>query len=289
VSAVTVMQNNNKLGPEEFGEIRRLVYESIGVNLTEPKKALVVSRLSRRLKELRLDTFAQYLRYLKSDPQEIGTFFNCLTTNVTSFFREAHHFEYLQNTFLPALESNFSPKTGGRKIRAWSAGCSTGEEPYTLAMVLEDYFRGKKGWGVDILASDINTETLEKASRGIYRRQEVKGISYDYLRKHFKLGAGPNQGLFKVKENLQKMITFCQLNLASLENYPVGDPFDFIFCRNVFIYFDKPTRARVLRRFHQHLLPGGLLFLGHSESIDLTDEESGQWRSVKHTVYEKLP
>jgi len=287
VSTVAVM-HNEKLGPEEFGELRRLVYESIGVNLTEPKKALVVSRLSRRLKELGLDTFAQYLRYLKYNPQESGIFFNCITTNVTSFFREAHHFEYLQNTFLPALESGLAQKTADGKIRAWSAGCSTGEEPYTLAMVLEDFFKGKKKWEFTILATDINTEALEKAQRGIYRQQEVKGISYDYLKKHFKLGTGPNQGLFKVKDNLQKMITFTQLNLASLEKYPVGDPFNFIFCRNVFIYFDRPTRARVLKRFYQHLLPGGRLFLGHSESIDLTDEESGRWRSVKHTVYEKL-
>jgi len=286
---VAVKQNDSTLSSEEFAEIRRIVYESIGVNLNEPKKALVISRLSKRLKELNLANYSQYLQYLKSNPEEVDNLFNCITTNVTSFFREAHHFEYLLNNFLPAVESSVSSNKTGRKIRAWSAGCSTGEEPYTLAMVLNDYFRGKNGWKINILASDINTDALEKARRGIYRQQELKDISYEYLKKHFKLGTGSNKGLFKVKENLQQMITFSQLNLASTEKYPITEPLDFIFCRNVFIYFDKQTRARVLKHFHYHLITGGLLFLGHSESIDLADEKSGRWRSVKHTVYEKLP
>lgn len=285
---MAVKQNEITLSSEEFAEIRRIVYDTIGVNLNEPKKALVVSRLSRRLKELNLASYTQYLHHLKSNPEEVGNLFNCITTNVTSFFREAHHFEYLLNTFMPAVELSASQNKTAKKIRAWSAGCSTGEEPYTLAMVLDDYFRGKNGWKVNILASDINTDTLESARRGIYRQQEVKGISYEYLKKHFKLGIGPNKGLYKVKENLQQKITFCQLNLASTEKYPITEPLDFIFCRNVFIYFDKQTRARVLRHFHHHLVPGGLLFLGHSESIDLSDETNGRWRSVKHTVYEKL-
>ncbi len=286
VRPVAGSQVDKVLGAEEFAEIRRIVYESIGVNLTEAKKALVVSRLSRRLQELGLLSFAEYLRYLANTPREVENFFNCITTNVTNFFREEHHFTFLQNVFLPAVESRAEQK--GRRILAWSAGCSTGEEPYTLAMVLEAYFKNKRGWSIKILASDINTEALEKARRGIYTAQEIRDVPYDLLKSHFKLGSGPHKGLFKVKENLQKMIEFRQVNLTSQDGYGLREPLDFIFCRNVFIYFNRQTRADVLRRFHQHLQPDGHLFLGHSESINPADEHNGRWKSVRHTIYKKL-
>ncbi len=286
MSSVAALQHHTVLSSEEFEEIRRIVYESIGVNLTEPKRALVVSRLSKRLKELNMASFAQYLRYLENTPTEIEVLFNCITTNVTNFFREEHHFKYLHSHILPAIESRAGHS--GRKIRAWSAGCSTGEEPYTLAMVLDAYFCGKKGWNLSILASDINTEALNKARKGVYTTHDVKDIPYDWLKNNFKLGTGSNRGLFKVKEKLQRMIEFRQLNLTSKEKYPLREPFDFIFCRNVFIYFDRETRAGVLRQFHEHLQPNGHLFLGHSESINPSDEPSGRWQSVKHTVYKKL-
>ena len=146
---------------------------------------------------------------------------------------------------------------------------------------------GKKGWSLSILATDINTEALRKAREGSYTSHDVKDIPYDWLKKYFKLGTGPNQGLFKVKENLKRMIEFRQLNLTSREKFPIREPLDFIFCRNVFIYFDRETRAGVLRRFHEHLQPNGHLFLGHSESINPADEQNARWQSVKHTVYKK--
>jgi chemotaxis protein methyltransferase CheR len=214
--------------------------------------------------------------------------FNYLTTNVTKFFREEHHFEYLYHEYLPYWESK-PGKKGEKKIRAWSAGCSTGEEPYTLAMVLHDYFRNKNKLSANILASDVNTAVLEKAFAGIYTRQDVEGIPYGYLKKYFKLGTGPNAGLFKVKKVLREPITFRRINLVSPEKYPAAGSLNIIFCRNVFIYFDRATRQNILEYFHRSLLPDGLLFLGHSESINTLGGQNGRWRMLRHTVYKKIP
>ncbi len=175
-----------------------------------------------------------------------------------------------------------------KKITAWSAGCSTGEEPYTLSLVLHNYFKDMSGWDIKILASDINTEALENARKGIYSYQEVKNIPYNYLKTYFKMGTGSNQGLFKVKEVLQRPVEFKKINLASLGQQSLPGPFSIIFCRNVFIYFDHQLRAKVLRQFYQNLMPGGLLFVGHSESVDTSNQSLGKWRMVKHTIYEKL-
>lgn len=279
--------NLGDLSAKDFQAVQQIVYDSIGVNLTEAKKALVVSRLSKRLRELKMQTFAQYFQFLHESPAETEVMFNYLTTNVTRFFREEHHFEHLCREYLPNWESQVQTGRGEKKIRAWSAGCSTGEEPYTLAMVLQDYFRGKREWSLNILASDINTAVLEKGALGMYSRQEVEGIPYNYLRKYFKLGTGPNEGYFKAKKMLRDLVAFRRINLVSPEKYPAAGSFNMIFCRNVFIYFDRETRRDILKRFHRCLQPGGLLFLGHSESINTLDERNGCWRVLRHTVYEK--
>ena len=281
--------NVSKLSTRDFQAVRQIVYDSIGVNLTEAKKALVVSRLSKRLRELKMQTFKQYFQFLQESPGEVEIMFNYLTTNVTRFFREKHHFEHLCLEYLPYWESGAGKDSGKKKIRAWSAGCSTGEEPYTLAMVLHDYFQGKNGWSINILASDVNSAVLEKACAGIYTRQEVEGIPYNYLKKYFKLGTGPNAGFFKVKIVLQDLIAFRRINLVSPEKYPAAGSLNLIFCRNVFIYFDREIRRRILEHFHRSLFPGGLLFLGHSESINTLDRRTGRWRMLRHTVYEKMP
>lgn len=275
------------LSNEEFNAIRKLVYGTIGVNLTEAKKTLTVSRLNKRLKELRINSYAKYIDFLKNNPGEMEHLFNLITTNVTKFFREYHHFEYLEKTFLPQLEKYADAGYHKKNIRVWSAGCSTGEEPYTIAMVLNEYFSQKKSWKIKLLASDINTQTLEKAKAGIYSYKEVGDIPYGLLKKYFKLGIGENQGKFKVKEVLQRYVTFQQINLTGPQPYPINEPLDIIFCRNVFIYFDKQTQNNVLMRFYKHLKPGGILCLGHSESIS---QPAGQqmWKLVSRTVYEKL-
>ncbi len=279
----------NRLSARDFQTVRQIVYDSIGVNLTEAKKALVISRLSKRLRELKMQDFAQYFQFLHENPAETEIMFNYLTTNVTKFFREKHHFEYLFREYLPHWESRSENSLVKKRIRAWSAGCSTGEEPYTLAMVLLDYFKNKKDWSVNILASDVNTAVLKKAYAGIYARQEVEGIPYNSLKKYFKLGVKTNTGFFKVKKILQKIISFQQINLVSPEKFPAAGSLNMIFCRNVFIYFDLEVRRKILERFHRSLLPGGLLFLGHSESINTLDDKNGQWRVCRHTVYEKIP
>ena len=272
------------LNDEDFLALRSLVYQSIGVNLTDTKRSLVISRLSKRLRELNITVFGDYMNLIKANSDELEILFNLITTNVTKFFREEHHFNYLTNQYLPNLEQRVG--SGKKAIRAWSAACSTGEEPYTLAMVLHNYFEKKKDWNIRILASDINTETLSKAESGIYTKDEVSDIPYELLTRYFKLGTGENKGLFKVKDELKKIISFKQINLTGNNPYPIGDELNFIFCRNVFIYFDRDTQSKILARFNDHLSRDGILFLGHSESIHSPGGKD-VWRLIRHTIYEK--
>ncbi len=277
-----------ELTDNEFMAIHEMIYNAIGVNLTESKRALTVSRLSRRVRELQLNSIGDYLKHVKHNPGELDMMFNLLTTNVTKFFREVHHYDYLVDVYLPRLEEMAAAGLVPRRLRCWSAGCSTGEEPYTLALVLHRYFKGRKGWKIQILASDINTETLRKAEEGVYSRAEVADIPYEQLKTYFKLGTGSNTGLFRVKDVLRDMIDFRRINLTAAGDYPISSPLNFIFCRNVFIYFDKQTQKQVLMHYHRNIMAGGLLFLGHSESINTVSADAGMWRLIKHTIYEKL-
>lgn len=265
-----------------------MIYDSIGVNLTEAKRALTVSRLSKRLRELKMESVSDYLELVKKDPIELENMFNLITTNVTKFFREPHHFDYLTQQFLPAWEGGLSQRRNAKVIRIWSAACSTGEEPYTIAMVLHRYFAGKSGRSVKLLASDINTSALKKAKDGVYTRQEVEGIPYDFLTQYFRMGTGPNKGMFKIKDALRSMIDFRRINLSAKDAYPISGELDVIFCRNVFIYFDRETQKSILSRFHRHIRPEGLLCLGHSESINAANSGAERWRLIKHTIYERM-
>ena len=277
-----------ELSNDEFNTIRQIVHDLSGVNLTAPKRALVVSRLSRRLRELSLSNFTQYIHLLRHNPDEPRVMLNCITTNVTKFFREAHHFDFLRNSYLPGREAAVIQKGSPKKIRIWSAGCATGEEPYTLAMIMHGYFKNKISWSIKILASDINTEALEKGRSGIYTHKEAEGIPYALLKEYFKLGTGTQRGLLQAKECLRALIEFRQINLVAEHDYSFSEPFDLIFCRNVFIYFDRETRDRVLQRFHRRLVPGGFLCIGHSELINSAGAQDGQWRLLRHTIYERL-
>lgn len=269
----------------EFQIIQQMVYEQTGIKLGQQKKAMVQSRLMKRLKLLNCPNFGKYLKMVKTNPAERTVMFNLLTTNVTKFFRESSHFDFVCDKFLPRFLTGEGKK---RPLRVWSAGCSTGQEPYSLAIVLTEYFNAHAGNGFEILASDINTAVLNKAREGIYSWEEVNEIPYDLLRKYFKLGTGINAGVFKAKDVLRQKVSFKYVNLADHQtDFPVGGKYDLIFCRNVFIYFDQETKGRTVKRFYDRLHPGGVLFLGHSESLNLNDAKLGTWSVKQHTVYQK--
>lgn len=276
---------DSRISEEVFETIRRMVYEETGIKLSTQKRAMIQSRLMKRLKQIGCPTFERYVKTVKLNPGERAVMFNLLTTNVTKFFRESHHFDFLREKFLP----DFMARTGQtRPLKVWSAGCSTGQEPYTLAIVLNEYFESYPGRDFRITASDINTDVLKKASDGIYIWEEVNEIPYELLKKYFKLGTGPNSGLFKAKDSLRKRINFKYFNLA----VPGGKEqentvYDIIFCRNVFIYFDQETKRNTIRMFYNRLSSEGCLFLGHSESLNLNDPRMGNWSIQQHTVYKK--
>lgn len=284
-----IKAQNIQMTEEQYEAIRSTVYDALGINLTATKKAMVVSRLSSRLRALNLNSFAEYIKLFNHDQTEKDFMLNLITTNVTSFFREKHHFDYLINTFLPQLESTVAHQNPNKKIIGWSAGCSTGEEPYTIAMILDQYFSSRSGWRIKIYASDVNTSALDQAKRGIYKEAIVKTIPYHLLKNYFKMGVGPNQGFFQAKDKLKKLIHFCPINLTREKEFP-DETLNFIFCRNVFIYFDRQTQHKILKAFHRCLLPKSILFLGHSESINAKSyHETGTWRPLKHTIYQRVP
>lgn len=245
---------------DEFEAIRRYLYEETGIALSASKRDMACSRLAKRLRHLGLSSYGAYLRAVQSGdpPDERQQFINCLTTNKTDFFREAHHFEFLRDRVIPGL--------AGRRLRLWCAASSTGEEPYTLAMTVRDACPKADGWDAKILASDIDTAVLAHAERGVYDADRAGGVSPDLLRRHFLRGTGANAGKIAARPELRELLAFRQINLIA-DRWPVRGPFDAIFCRNVVIYFDRDTQDKLLRRFAALLNPGGYLFMGHSENI----------------------
>ncbi len=272
-----------ELTPATFDRIRRHIAREVGLHFADSKQTLFRSRLAKRLRILGLDSFEQYADYLTrdgGDERELSICLNLVTTNLTSFFRESHHFEELHTTFLPALMEEPGRE---RTLRLWSAACSTGAEPYTLAMVVRDHLAAHPGWSVEILASDINTEVLSVAKRAVYTEQEVKGIPGDLLHRHFQRGMGENAGRYRVRPATARVVRFQTINL--LRPFPRFEaPFDVIFCRNCLIYFSNEEQARVVRALTETLRPGGLLFLGHSEAAprDFTELER-----LPRTVYRR--
>ncbi len=263
----------------DFEFIRQLVAEKTGIVLNDAKRNLVYSRLSRRLRQLELEHFADYCDLLKAgDDGELVNFTNAITTNLTSFFRENHHFEYLRDTLLPELMQG----KADRRLRCWSAGCSTGEEPYSIAMVLRETLP-EQGWDMRILATDLDSDVVARAQRGVYAQERVNGISAERLRRWFLRGKGDNEGMVQVRPPLRELITFRQLNL--MHEWPIHGPLDFIFCRNVVIYFDKPTQKILFDRYAELLPVGGHLFIGHSESLF---KVSDRFKLIGKTIYRKV-
>lgn len=264
-------------GAADFERVRKLIYQRAGISLHAGKQAMVYSRLSRRLRELGHRSFGGYLQWLEratgaAAEQEWQEFVNCLTTNLTSFFREEHHF--------PVLAAELARHIGKRP-RLWCNAASTGEEPYSLAMTVVETL-GEKA-DVKILCSDIDTKVLASAQCGIYAA-DARGLSPDRLRQHFLRGNGVNSGSIRVKPELQRIVEFRAHNLMD-ERWALGDPFDIVFCRNVMIYFDAPTQRRVLERMHRVMQPQGLLFAGHSENFSASRD---LFRLRGKTVYERV-
>lgn len=265
----------------DFDRIRSLVRRHAGISLSDAKKDMVYSRLSRRLRKLGLRSFNDYCGIIESgDPDEIVNFTNSITTNLTSFFRENHHFQYLADTLIPELRER---KRYNRRLRIWSAGCSTGEEPYSIAMVLREQLPAHEGWDARILATDLDSNVLQTAQEGIYDAERIRTLPASRVRRWFLKGRGRNAGTVRAHPDLRGMITFRQLNL--LGPWPIKGPIDFIFCRNVVIYFDKDTQRTLFDRYADILEPEGRLFIGHSESLF---KVCNRFELIGKTIYRKL-
>lgn len=257
----------------DFEQVRRLLYQRAGISLSDSKQQLVYSRLARRLRLLGMTNFADYLAYLQGEPGEFEPFINALTTNLTSFFREAHHFDVLAHSVRQWLPLE-------RPLKIWCAAASTGEEPYSIAITLAEAF-GSDRPPVRILASDIDSDVLRQAQAGVYPLNRVEALSPERKQRFLLRGKDSNQGLVKVRPELQSLVQFRQINLLD-DDWDIKGPLDAIFCRNVMIYFDKSTQRRLLGRMAALLSPEGLYFAGHSESFVHAAEVV---KLVGHSVY----
>jgi chemotaxis protein methyltransferase CheR len=249
---------------KHFNWIQELVMEKTGIALSDQKTDLVYGRLARRLRALNLDNFDKYCNLLKENTDnELSEFVNSITTNLTSFFREKHHFDFLSNT---ALKYLVNERKNEKRLRIWSAGCSTGEEPYSIAMTVMESIPNISNWDIKILATDIDTNVLNKASEGIYDSQRIEGIDKARVRKWFlKTKNTGRSNMVKVNPKLKELITFKQLNL--MNDWPMKGQFDVLFCRNVVIYFNKDTQRVLFDRYANILKEDAYMFLGHSESL----------------------
>ncbi|MCW9053054.1 MAG: protein-glutamate O-methyltransferase [Motiliproteus sp.] len=264
--------------PEDFESVRTRLNQHAGIVLSDIKKDMVYNRLARRLRSLGLQNIRDYLNLLDDSnrgKEEFIHFINALTTNLTSFFREPHHFQYLEQSLLPELMRSKSDP-----IRVWSAGCSIGEEPYTLALVLNKVLAGRHP--AQIQATDIDTNVLEVARQGIYDQERVKKLSQEQLKRGFLRGKGKQRGMVKVKHEIRSLIQFQPLNLIA--DWSIKGPFDVIFCRNVMIYFDKATQKKLIARMAELLTPNGHLFIGHSESLH---NISDRFEPIGQTIYRR--
>lgn len=262
----------------DFDVLRTLSNQHSGILVPDDKFDMFYSRLSKRLRILGLTSFKDYCRYLEKHPDdEFTEFINAVTTNLTSFFREKHHFDYLSRTLIPEL---LKRNIDTRQIRVWSAGCSTGEEPYSLAMTLKENIPAD--WDIKILATDLDTNVLATATQGVYTLDRLNGVEEPGLKRWFQRGVGENSKKARIKSDLRNLISFKQLNL--MKEWPMKGYFDFIFCRNVLIYFDKDTKAKLVSRYGNHLREGSRLFIGHSESLH--QMETG-FTLIGNTIYKK--
>ncbi len=263
----------------EFQLFADYLYEYAGIKLTLQKKNLLITRLSQVIEKQGYPSFKAYFEHMKSDKtgKTLSEFINKISTNHTYFYREEDHFTYLEKTVLPEIIGKYGKQ---KDLRMWSAGCSNGSEPYTLTMLLNDYFeQDMKQWDTKILATDISEKVLNMAVKGIYKYNDIDRIPPLWKIKYFKK---INQEDFQVNEDIRNNVIFRRLNLLS--EFPFKKPFHIIFCRNVMIYFDEPTKQRIISKFHDLLVPGGYLFIGHSETID---RSASDFVYVRPSVYRR--
>jgi chemotaxis protein methyltransferase CheR len=265
----------------DFQDFCRLIQGKAGICLPEHKKELLRSRLSKLLRDRPIASLRDYFRQVIQDEsgRELAQLLDAVSTNQTAFLREPPHFQFLAREVLPALEQGGA----GRRLSLWSAGCSSGEEPYTLAMILLDAWGERARSGVRIYASDLSTQVLAQARRGIYPEARLEPVPPKWRRRFFQKGVNRCQGLVRVKPEVQKLVTFFHFNLMAA-SFPFQAELDIIFCRNVMIYFNKETQSEVVRKFHHCLTPGGYLFIGHSESLCNLNH---RFIYVKPTIYRK--
>jgi chemotaxis protein methyltransferase CheR len=272
---------------KEFHAFRELILKEAGISLNDAKRQLVSSRLSKRLRHFGFPTFSRYYDYLRTqDPQreELREMINCITTNKTDFFRENHHFEFLREQVFPRAREQ-AARGGPRTLRIWSAACSSGEEPYSIAITVREAFGSLMGWDVKILASDIDTNILQQGERGIYAEERFAGMPKEIQRRYFLRGKGRWSGFYQVRPELRDLITFRQLNFIETP-WPIRTRFDVIFCRNVIIYFNRETQQILFERLAKHLKEDGYLFVGHSENLHWLNH---LFAPLRNTVYQLRP
>lgn len=259
----------------DFRRLKKMIFDYAGISLNDNKKPMAYSRLTRRIRELGMHTFREYLDFVEAaDSEEHVRFINALTTNLTYFFREAHHFTI--------LAAHLQEVYGDKPLTVWSSACSTGEEPYSLAMTAIEAF-GTDTPPVRIIASDLDTDALKTAARGVYPMEKVQSLTPQQLKRFFLKGSGDQDGFARIRPQLQRLVEFRQVNLNA-DAWPIEGPLAAIFCRNVMIYFNKETQSQILARFAPLLKPSGLLFAGHSENFYYNARDTFRIRGK--TVYE---
>lgn len=272
------------ISAQEYDWIRETVYQNSRINLGPSKKELVMARLSKRLRALGLSSYREYIQLLQSaqGKDEMTNLIDSISTNHTYFFREPQHFDFLLNDVLP----QFCPSTSGplgRTLKVWSAATSTGEEPYSIAILLDDYMQKARGWNWRILCTDISTKVLKKAQNGVFAADKVEKIKAEWLRKYFEKGSSEVADTYRASMDLRRRMQFISLNLLA-PSYPFTEQFQLIFCRNVMIYFDKPTQQELVQKLSQHLEPGGYLIIGHAESLTGVSHDL---KLIKPSIYRK--
>jgi chemotaxis protein methyltransferase CheR len=274
------------ISDREFSLFQRLIYDAAGIHLAPHKKALLEARLSKHIRQLGLDSFGAYYERVVNEQRsdELIRMLDRVSTNETHFFRESRQLEFLASEVFAKWQRQADTGQRGKRIALWSAGCSTGEEPFTLAMLLYDHFPPEQGWQLAILATDLSTRVLESAASAIWPIAKADEIPEKYLKRFMLRGTGSQQGNMKAVGELAALVRFERLNLND-DHYPITGPFDAIFCRNVLIYFDGASRRRVIDRLLDQLSPDGYLFVGHAESLNGVTERA---RHVMPTIYKRV-
>ncbi|OPL11169.1 MAG: chemotaxis protein CheR [delta proteobacterium ML8_D] len=276
----------SSMSDRDFNRFRELIYKQCGINLTAVKRTMLGSRLLKRLRTLGIASFSEYYDYVSSTREssnELVHMVDAVSTNKTDFFREPRHFDYLTKEALPGMcrSGVWRP---GKRLNIWSAGCSSGEEPYTIAMVVADFTSHNRVGEFSILASDISTRVLEKARRGIYPDNAVEPVPAVVKRKYLMRGKGSQKGYCRVVPELRSTLHFQRINLNGSRHSWIRTPMDMIFCRNVIIYFDRETQKKLFEKFYKQLVPGGYLFIGHSETLHGVNDK---FKAVAVATYRK--